>query len=186
MLGQNSTWPFVSINLDDGPKQVLNTSWPDKSQFKQTSVKYRGIQRKTQLTAKPFWLRAHKCIFTHWKGVSEHCWKTHLKTMSLASCWVSSFYSNCHREGHDGKKKRDNFRFSFMTPGKLRIATLISRVGLRRNTAVSNLCMWLVAWSLPARAKEETSSLLTHPVVCIPIHAPLSRKHLFLVLRDLS
>lgn len=124
----------------------------------------------------------------HWKGVSEHCWKTHLKTMSLASCWVSSFYSNCHREGgHDGKKKkRDNFRFSFMTPGKLRIATLISRVGLRRNTAVSNLCMWLVAWSLPARAKEETSSLLTHPVVCIPIHAPLSRKHLFLVLRDLS
>lgn len=84
------------------------------------------------------------------------------------------------------KKKRDNFRFSFMTPGKLRIATLISIVGLRRNTAVSNLCMWLVAWSLPARAKEETSSLLTHPVVCIPIHAPLSRKHLFLVLRDLS
>lgn len=55
----------------------------------------------------------------HWKRASEHCWKTNVKTMSLVSCLVSSFYSTCHRKEVMMEKKRENFRFSFMTPNKL-------------------------------------------------------------------
>lgn len=163
---------------------ALNTSqiFPclTRSQFKHIL----NIWRHPEENSAHSWIFLKKkyAYLLHWIGVSEHCRRTNLKeTISMVSCLVSSFYSNYHTEGWGGK---ENTRKKKKREGTTLEPTAIPQASSAHQAQgccsifnsrpeeqhICNHHMQPGARAMSAGAKEETSSLLTHPVLCTATH----------------